>query len=263
MDYGIKNKVALVGGASRGIGRAIAAVLAREGGRVAVCARDASALNATAQKLKEETGADIFAVVADLARKEDVERALAETRSRLGEIEILIANTGGPRPGRLSDLDEKDWDAAYDLLLKSALRLIRGVLPSMQSRRWGRIIGITSVSVREPIDNLILSNIFRVGATSLYKTVAREVAKDGITVNTVLPGLTDTERLRALYGALAKSKGLSLEEFLAQMAESLPLRRLNKPEELAELVGFLCSQAASGVTGCAIAADGGQLRGLI
>lgn len=259
MDFGIKGKVALVGGASQGIGYAASAALAAEGAKVAICARREDILNEAAERLRSESGASICAIVADLSKAEDVDRVLETTRSELGEIDILVANTGGPPPGRFSNLDEAAWDAAYDLLLKSAIRLIRGTLPAMKEKQWGRIIGVTSVSVREPIGNLILSNVFRAGVTSLFKTLSTDLAKDGITVNTVLPGLTDTERLRALYGA----QGGDLEEAKAKMGANLPLRRLTRASELGDAIAFLASGAASGITGSALAIDGGQLRGLM
>lgn len=263
MDYGVKGKVALVGGASRGIGRAIAEALAREGAKVAICARDESAVKKTAEAILDATGAEVAGFQADLANGDDVYRVLDNTWSRLGEIDILVTNTGGPRPGRFTDLEGEDWDDAFELLVRSTIRLIKGVLPAMKERRWGRIIGITSVSVKEPIDNLLLSNVYRTGVTSLFKSLAGEVASHNITVNTVLPGLTDTERLRALYSAQAKSAGMTTDEFIAKAATKLPRQRLNSPEECAALVAFLASQAASGITGCAIPVDGGQLKNLM
>jgi 3-oxoacyl-[acyl-carrier protein] reductase len=263
MDYGIKGKVALVGGGSQGIGRACAAALAAEGARVAICARRPDLAAEAALALESESGSEVIAVIGDLSVSADVEKVLAETRSKLGDIDILITNTGGPRPGKFFDLKIADWDAAYDLLLKSALLLIHGVLPGMQARKWGRIIGITSVSVKEPIENLLLSNVFRVGVTALYKSLARDVAKDGITLNTVLPGLTDTERLRDLYGNQAKAQGVTLEEVINKMSRTLPLQRLTRAEELGATVAFLASDAASAITGAAVPVDGGQLRGLM
>lgn len=262
MDYGIEGRVALVGGASQGIGYASAEALAREGARVAICARRSEVLAEAAAKIKEATGREVVAIEADLGEKQGVERALAETRDRLGEIAILVTNTGGPRPGKFGDLEEADWDSAYDLLLKSAIRLIGGVLGPMRKAGWGRIIGITSVSVREPIETLLLSNVFRSGVTSLFKSLARDVAADGVTLNTVLPGLTDTERLRGIYGAQAEARGQSTEEFVARVAKSVPMGRLSRAEELGEVVAFLASQAASAVTGSAVAVEGGQLRGI-
>lgn len=262
MNYGIEGKVAFVGGSSQGLGRACAAALAEEGARVAVCGRRGDVLEAAVGTLREKTGREFLAVRADLAKAEELERALAETRSALGEIDILVTNTGGPRPGRFGDLQEKDWDHAYELLLKSAIRAVAAVLPGMRQRKWGRVIGITSVSVKEPIDTLVLSNVFRSGVTSLYKTLARDHAKEGVTFNTVLPGLTDTERLRQLYGAQAQGKGVSVDEFMAKMSQGLPLGRLNHPDELGRLVAFLASDVAAGITGTSIQVDGGQIRGL-
>lgn len=263
MDFGIRGKVALIGGASQGIGLAAATALAREGARVAVCSRDQEKLRAAAEKVRRETGVEALAVTADLSRADDVRRALEEAQEGLGAIEILVTNTGGPRPGHFAELSETDWDGAYDLLLKSAIRLIDGVLPAMKENGWGRIIGVTSVAVKEPIGNLILSNVFRSGVTALFKTLSKDVARHGITVNTVLPGLTDTERLRGLYGAQATQRGVSFEQFMEGVSERLPLGRLTRAEELGEVIAYLASASASGITGSAIAVDGGQLSSLL
>lgn len=262
MDYGIAGKTALVGGASKGIGRAISLLLAREGVKVALAARTEAAVREAAEQIAAETGGKTLAVAADLASPEGAKRALDAAREELGEIDILVSNTGGPRPGKFADLGDRDWEDAHALLIKSAVALIRGVLPGMRKRKWGRILGITSVSVKEPIENLVLSNVYRAGVTSLFKSLSREVAGDGVTVNTILPGLTDTERLRFLYGFQAKAQGKDPEAFLAEVSKGTPLGRLNRPEELAALALFLASDGASGITGCAIQADGGQVRGL-
>jgi len=261
MDYGIRGRVALVGGASQGIGRAAAEALAREGARVAICARRPELLEAAAAELRASTRGEILPIAGDLAVAADCDRALDAARRTLGPIDILVTNTGGPRPGRFVDLKEADWDQAYALLLKSALRLIQGVLPSMRERRWGRIIGVTSVSVKEPIGNLILSNVFRAGVTSLFKTLSGDVAKDGITVNTVLPGLTDTERLRELYGGRASETDVAAA--MAKMGAGLPLGRLTRAGELGDVIAFLASDAASAITGTALAVEGGQLKGVL
>jgi 3-oxoacyl-[acyl-carrier protein] reductase len=258
MNYGIKGRVALVGGASQGIGRAAAEALAREGVRVAICARRADILDAAAAAIRSSTDGEILPIVADLAAAADCDRALRSVRDAWGPVDILVTNTGGPRPGRFADLTEADWDQAYALLLKSTLRLISGVLPGMRERRWGRIIGVTSVSVKEPIANLILSNVFRAGVTSLFKTLSGDVARDGITVNTVLPGLTDTERLRELYGGSG-----DVEAAMAKVGAGLPLGRLTRADELGEVIAFLASEAASALTGTALAVDGGQLKGVL
>lgn len=263
MDYGIKGRVALVGGASQGIGRAAAFSLAREGARVAVCARREDVLKQAVEELRSQTQAEILPIAADLGTAEGCDAALKGVTGELGNVEILVTNTGGPRPGRFVELKEEDWDEAYELLLKSAFRLIYGVLPSMRESGWGRIIGVTSVSVKEPISNLILSNVFRAGVTSFFKTLSGDVARDGITVNTVLPGLTDTERLRDLYGARGEGKTAGVEEAMAKMGANLPLGRLTRASELGDVIAFLASESASAVTGSALAIEGGQLKGVL
>lgn len=263
MDLGISERVALVGGGSKGLGRAVAEALSAEGAAVAIIARNADQAQKTAEEIAKQTGHKVIAVEADLATVEGVENAVGQTRDQLGEIDILLTNTGGPRPGTFPALQDSDWATAHDLLLMSTVRLFRAVLPGMQKRKWGRIVGITSVSVKEPIDILLLSNVYRAGVTALYKSVAREVIADGVTLNTLLPGLTDTERLKQLYQMQAGAQQKSVEDVLADVESGLPMKKLNSPNDLGRLAAYLCSDLAGGITGTAIPVDGGQLKGLM
>lgn len=258
MNLGLEDKVALVCGASRGLGRAVAEELASEGASVAVCSRDGEQLAAAAA----EIGPEVLAVPADLAVAGEPTRAVEATLERLGRLDVLVANTGGPPAGTHDTLSLEDWDRATALLLGSAVELTTAALPSMKERGWGRILAITSVAVKQPVDNLMLSNSLRAAVTGFAATLAREVAKDGITVNTILPGYTATERVTELNEANARRVGLDPAEIQARLEASIPLGRLAEPREFAALAAFLVSERAGYITGGAFAVDGGWLRGL-
>jgi 3-oxoacyl-[acyl-carrier protein] reductase len=259
VNLGLGDKVALVCGASRGLGRAIAAELVAEGAAVAVCSRDAERLAAAASEL----GPEVLAVPADLAAPGEPTRAVEAAVERFGKVDVLVANTGGPPAGTHDTLTLEDWDAATTLLLRSTVEIAAAVLPGMKERGWGRVLIVTSVAVKQPVDNLILSNSLRAAVTGFAKTLAREVATDGITVNTILPGYTATERVTELNRANAEREGVEPEEIQARLEASIPLGRLAEPEEFAALAAFLASERASYITGAAIAVDGGWLRGLL
>jgi 3-oxoacyl-[acyl-carrier protein] reductase len=259
VNLGLGDKVALVCGASRGLGRAIAAELVAEGAAVAVCSRDAERLAAAASEL----GPEVLAVPADLAALGEPTRAVEAAVERFGKVDVLVANTGGPPAGTHDTLTLEDWDAATTLLLRSTVELAAAVLPGMKERGWGRVLIVTSVAVKQPVDNLILSNSLRAAVTGFAKTLAREVATDGITVNTILPGYTATERVTELNRANAEREGVEPEEIQARLEASIPLGRLAEPEEFAALAAFLASERASYITGASIAVDGGWLRGLL
>jgi 3-oxoacyl-[acyl-carrier protein] reductase len=253
MDLGLDGKTALVSGASKGIGRAVAQALAAEGARVALVARDADALAAAVEAIGE-AGGEALAVPGDVSQLAEVERVVAETRRRLGDVSVLVANAGGPPAGTPTAIGEAAWDAAVDLTLMSAVRLGRAVLPAMQAARWGRIVNITSLSVREPILNLTLSNALRAGVTAWAKTLSQEVAADGVTVNNVGPGYTATERLEELFTDAAAKRAL---------IERIPARRFAEPAEIAAAVAFLASQQAGYITGQTLVVDGGMVKGLM
>jgi 3-oxoacyl-[acyl-carrier protein] reductase len=259
VNLGLGDKVALVCGASRGLGRAIAAELVAEGAAVAVCSRDAERLAAAASEL----GPEVLAVPADLAAPGEPTRAVEAAVERFGRLDVLVANTGGPPAGTHDSLTLEDWDAATALLLRSTVELAEAALPGMKERGWGRVLIVTSVAVKQPVDNLILSNSLRAAVTGFAKTLAREVATDGITVNTILPGYTATERVTELNRANAEREGVEPEEIQARLEASIPLGRLAEPEEFAALAAFLASERASYITGASIAVDGGWLRGLL
>jgi 3-oxoacyl-[acyl-carrier protein] reductase len=259
VNLGLDGKVALVCGASRGLGRAIAQELAAEGAAVALCSRDAERLAAAAREL----GPEALAVPADLAVSGEPTRVVDAVVQRVGRLDVLVANTGGPPAGTHDTLSLEDWDRATALLLRSTVELAAAALPGMKERRWGRVLVVTSVAVKQPVDNLILSNSLRAAVTGYAKTLAREVAPNGITVNTILPGYTATERVVELNRADAEREGIEPEEVEARLEASIPLGRLAEPEEFAALAAFLASERASYITGGAFAVDGGWLRGLL
>jgi len=253
MDLGLAGKTALVTGASKGIGRAAARALAAEGMRVALVARDAEALARAVDGI-ERAGGEAVAIPGDVSRLEDVERVVAETRERLGDASVLVANAGGPAAGEPTAVDEAAWSGAVDLTLMSAVRLGRAVLPAMRAQRWGRIVNITSLSVREPILNLTLSNALRAGVTAWAKTLSQEIAADGVTVNNVAPGYTATERLEELFADADAKRAL---------VERIPAGRFGEPAEIAAAVAFLASAQAGYITGQTLVVDGGFVKGLM
>src|SRR6266446_7271853 len=263
MDLGIKDRVALVAAASKGIGFAAARELAKEGARVFLCSRDEKRASEAAQKLHDETGATVAGIGADVTDNESVEHFVNLVRERAGRIDILVNNAGGPSSTTFADTDLEMFRKAFELNALSAIRLAKLVLPGMQSQKWGRIVNITSVSVKQPIDGLLLSNTVRAGLTGWAKTVSTEVAADNITVNNVAPGYTLTERQDELAGVRGKASGKSKEDIIGLWAAQVPMRRLASPEEIAAAVTFLASERASYITGVTLQVDGGWVRGLL
>lgn len=262
MDFGIVGRTALVAASSKGLGRAVAEELAAEGARVILCARGAEALEATRAALAD-SGAEVTAVAADLTDPLQVERVIEVGVQAFGPIDILITNTGGPPPGPFESHTPEAWSEAVRQNLDSVLNLTRSVLPAMKERRWGRIITITSVAVKQPVDGLILSNSIRAAVTGFAKTLANEVAPFGITVNNVMPGYTRTERLDRLAADIAERSGGSVEDAFSAWEGQIPLGRVGDPREFGALVAFLASERASYITGTSIAVDGGAIKALL
>lgn len=262
MDLGLNGKVAIVGGSSKGLGFAIALGLAREGANVTICARNEDELQQAAARIRGECGTEVLALQSDLTKYEDIKRLVNETYQQFGRIDILVNNTGGPKPGGFFDHEDANWQEAFELLLLSVVRMCREVIPYMKKQGGGRIINDTSFTVKEPLSNLLLSNVFRVGVVSLAKTLSQELAADNILVNNVCPGSFRTARMEQLLEHRAEKEGKSAAQLEAEIAEAIPLGRILSPDELANLVVFLASDKASGITGETILVDGGKLRGL-
>jgi len=263
VDLGLKDKVALVAAASRGLGKAVAWELAREGARVAICARGEGALRSATTEIAEDTGAEVFPVAADVTNPSDIRRLVTAVEEHFGRIDILISNAGGPPTGAFADFNDDAWEAALRLNLLSTVRLCRAVLPGMQARNWGRIVNITSVSVKQPMDGFVLSSAARCGVVGMAKTLSNECAAQGITVNNVCPGYTLTDRVKNLAEKQAAKDGKSVEEIIEGFAAEIPARRLGRPQELATLVVFLSSERAAYITGTTIQVDGGYVRSLL
>jgi len=262
MDLGLKGRVAFVAAASRGLGRAIAEALAAEGVRIACCARS-EGIREVAAALAKAHGVETLGIVADVAIPSDVERAVREALARFGQVDILVTNAGGPPPGPFETHTPEAWKQAVALNLDSVVNLTRALLPGMKERRWGRILNVTSIAVKQPVDSLILSNSVRAAVTGFARTLANEVAPFGVTVNNLMPGYTRTERLEQLAGNIAKTKGISEAAAFAAWEQQIPMGRVGEPQEFAALAAFLASERASYITAQSIAVDGGWIRSLL
>jgi 3-oxoacyl-[acyl-carrier protein] reductase len=262
MDLGLKGKIAMVGGASKGLGFAVARALAAEGAHVCIAARDADAINRAADAIHLETGVEALPVAADLGKADATAAWHAATVKQFGGVDLLFANTGGPPAGTALGFDDHAWHCAFELLLMSVVRSVRLVVPSMRARGGGAILVGTSSSVKEPLPNLALSNVLRSGVTSLAKTLSVELAPEKIRVNTLIPGRIATDRLRQLDEINAKKSGVPLEDYQARSASTIPLGRYGAPDDFGRVGAFLLSEAASYITGAAVQVDGGLLKGL-
>jgi 3-oxoacyl-[acyl-carrier protein] reductase len=262
MNLGYEGEVALVAASSKGLGRATAHAIAAEGASVMLTSRDEETLKQTATEIREATGSKVSYEPADLTRPEDISRLLERTRRELGPVSVLVTNSGGPPAGRFDILEDEAWQGAFDLNLMSAVRLIRETLPHMRERGYGRIVNLTSSSIQQPIDGLLLSNVFRVGVLGLSKSLSVELASEGILVNTLGPGRIHTDRVDSLDQGRADREGITREEVREKSEATIPLGRYGEPKEFGQVAAFLASPANTYVTGQALLTDGGMVKAL-
>jgi len=259
MDLGIKNRVAMVAAASKGLGKAAALSLAKEGCKVSICGRSPEMLEGAAREL-EDLGVEVLATTCDVSNPEDLAQWFSRTEDCLGPVDILVTNTGGPKAAIFRDLSDEDWLSGVESTLMNAVRLCRLVLPGMRARKWGRIVHITSLVAKQPVPLLTISSTLRAGISGLTKTLAQETARDGVTVNALLPGHIMTDRQIHLGELKAKAEGISLDDYFARTASSIPAGRIGRPEEVGDAIAFLCSERASYLTGTSLQVDGGIIQ---
>ncbi len=259
MDLGLKGRVAMVSAASKGLGKACALALAQEGCRLSICSRNADSLEKARAEIAE--AGEVLSVVADVSSTDDLENWFRQTSEKFGQVDILVTNTGGPPVSRFMQLTDQQWLAGVESTLMNVVRLSRLVVPGMQQRRWGRIIHLTSLAAKQPVDELTISSTLRAGLSGLTKTMANQLGPDNITVNAVLMGQILTDRQYAIADVRVKEHGISYEDYFKQLAGEIPLRRLGEPREVGEVVAFLASERASYLTGVSLQIDGGIIRG--
>ena len=263
MDLGIKNRVAIVAASSKGLGKATALGLAREGVKLTICARGTDTLEKTAEEIRSETNVEVLAIPCDVSKTDEIKKVVKETINTYSKVDILINNAGGPPVGALLDFSLEDWQKAVELNLYSTITFSNEVIPYMKENNWGRIINITSYAVKQPVDGLMLSNTVRAGIVGLAKTMSNEFGKYNILVNNLCPGRIHTDRIIFLANERAKSTGKSFDDVIEDMGSDVPVGRIGKPDELASLAVFLASEKASYITGTTIQVDGGLSKGLL
>jgi 3-oxoacyl-[acyl-carrier protein] reductase len=263
MDLGLKGKVALIAGGSQGLGRAVALEMAREGAKVAICALDDPSLPESAQIIKKTTGVDIYTIPADVSKEEEARTFVRKSIEHYGTVDILVNNAGGPPSMTFLEIDDSLWYQGFRLNLLSTIVMTREAVPVMKAKRWGRIINMTSIAVKQPIDGLILSNTVRSGVIGFAKSLSNELAPFNITVNSVCPGYTMTDRVRNLSKVVAQKQGATPEAVIKKWESEIPMGRIGTPEEFAALVTFLASEQAGYITGAAIQIDGGWYKGVM
>ncbi|MGB9750225.1 MAG: SDR family oxidoreductase [Caldisericia bacterium] len=263
MDLGIKNKVAVVTGGSKGLGKAVSFSLAQEGAKIAICSRDEKVLNEVKNEIEESYKTEIFVYPCDLRLKEDILKFKDEVIKRFETVHLLYINAGGPPTGSFFDFQDKDYIEAINLNLMSTINLTYAFIKYMMEQKFGRIVASTSISVKEPLSDIILSNVSRTPVVAFIKSISREVAKYNITANCVAPGYTMTDRLRKVVENRAKKENITFEEELKKLSEDIPMKRIGDPEEYADVVTFLLSERASYLTGVTLLIDGGTYKGLM
>jgi 3-oxoacyl-[acyl-carrier protein] reductase len=265
MDLGLRGRVALVCAASQGLGKAAALGFAREGAHVVICSRQRKALAMAAKEIRSAVGdlpVRVMPVVADLTKPRQIISVVARAAKAFGRIDILVTNAGGPPVAPFEALDDARWGEGVTLTLMSTIRCIRAVLPHMRKRKWGRIVNITSIAAKQPINDLVISSALRPGILGLTRVLAAEYGKEGILINSVAPGFMLTGRMQQIGQARAKEQGITVEEYFQKQARDIPVQRYGDPEELANVIVFLGSERASYCTGATMSVDGGMLKGL-
>lgn len=263
MDMGLRGKVAVVCAASKGLGKASARGLAAEGANLVICARGEDVLKQTADEISKATGVKVVPVALDVSQEADCTRLIEATKAEFGGLDILVNNAGGPPPGFFMDFSDEQWAAGFETNFMSAVRLVRLAIPIMQQRGGGRVVNIVSLSVKQPIENLVISNSIRASVIGLMKTLSQQFGADGITFNNVLPGTILTDRVRQTSRAQAEREGISVDEVIARGGKAVPMGRIGQPEDLGALVTFLASSHAQWITGTSIQVDGGAYKGLM
>ena len=263
MDLGLTGRVAVVGGGSKGLGRACADSLAQEGAKLAICSRNAQELEQAAAEIRAATGAEVLPVPGDLSRLDDIQRLIQSAVDHYGRLDIAVANSGGPPSGRAADTDEETWSRSIDMALSFFIRMGREATPHMKHQKWGRVVNILASTVYQPIDNLATSGVTRMGAVAYAKSLADEVGRDNILVNNVAPGFLMTERMRHIFETRSEETGQDIESVLEAGASRIPVGRFGRPEELGDFVAFLCSDKNTYVTGTTILVDGGVVRSVM
>jgi len=263
MDLGIKDRVAIVAASSKGLGRATALGLAKEGVKLTICARDRDTLFKTADNIIAQTSAQVLPIVCDVSNTDDIKNVVKETINKYDKVDILINNAGGPPTGNFLDFSLEDWQRAIELNLFSTITFSNEVIPYMKENKWGRIVNITSYAVKQPVNGLLLSNTVRAGIVGLAKTLSNEFGSDNILVNNICPGRIYTDRITFLANERAQKEGKSFDEVISEMGSDVPVGRIGRPEELADLAVFLSSERASYITGTTIQIDGGLTKGLL
>ncbi len=263
MDLGLKDKVAVVAASTKGLGKAAAISLAAEGANVVINGRHKQNLHDAAEDVKGKTGKMPLAIQGDVTQTEDIDRLFEEVIKQFGTVHILVSNAGGPPAGGFNDFNDEQWLSAVDLNLMSTVRLIRKAVPLMQKQRWGRIVNVTSLTVKQPADNLLLSNSVRAAIVGLAKTISRDLSRDNILINNIAPYYVATKRIDYLMEEISAKKGITKEAALQNIVKDIPMGRLGTPEEFGDFVAFLCSERNSYVTGATIQFDGGAYRGML
>lgn len=262
MDYKLKGKVAIIGGGSKGLGKASAIALAKQGVNIVLCARNKEELEKTKSEI-ETLGVEALALKVDMTNEQDNERIVKETIDKFGRIDILVNNSGGPAPGSFRDFEIEDFDQAYNSVLRYNISMIKLCLPYMEQREWGRIINIASVSVKEPMPTMVLSNIFRTAVVSFAKSISKDIMGNGVTINTICPGYFRTERITQLMEKESNDSNMSAQEYEERVISSFPHKRFMSPDELGGMVAYLCSVQARSITGTTIQIDGGMNSSLL